>query len=177
VRDLSLHILDLAENSLRAEASIVCVTVEQDPGTNRLRLVIEDNGPGLSVPPDQAADPFYTTKQGKRTGLGLSFFRASAELAGGTMQLRPSDLGGLAVEATMQLNHIDRLPLGDLGSTFFSLACANPQVDLWCRIISPGQTRLLKLSDQIIPAGKKSNPILQAQHFARQVRAALNGLS
>jgi len=87
VRDLSLHLLDLLENSMKAGATVVAVTVAERPEADRLRLVVEDNGPGLGVPPAAATDPFYTTGLGKRTGLGLSPFHAAAEQAGGSLSL------------------------------------------------------------------------------------------
>jgi len=129
VRDLSLHILDLVENSIRAEASVVRVTIAIDPAADSLRIVIEDNGKGLKVSPEQAADPFYTTKGGKRTGLGLSFFREAAERAGGTMTVGKSELGGVCVAAEMRLNHVDRSPLGDVAATLSSVVCTSPEVD------------------------------------------------
>jgi anti-sigma regulatory factor (Ser/Thr protein kinase) len=130
VRDLSLHILDLIENSLRASATTVAVGLCADARRDVLRLVIEDNGPGLPVAAHEATDPFFTTKNGKRIGLGLSLFKATAERAGGTLELRKSGLGGLAVEARMQLSHVDRCPLGDLAATLCSIVCMNPRLDL-----------------------------------------------
>lgn len=109
MRELSLHVLDLMENSIRAGASVVSVTVRQDSARKRLRIVVADNGPGLAVPAKVAADPFFTTKRGKRTGLGLSLFAAASERAAGKLALRKSRLGGLSVEATMQLDHVDRV--------------------------------------------------------------------
>lgn len=119
-------------------------------------------------------DPFYTTKTGKRTGLGLSLFRASTELAGGSLTLGQSPLGGLAVEAAMQLRHVDRLPLGDLAATFFSAACTNPDVDFWCRLIEPGRNQVIKLSEisHALPPDKR-NPFRVAQNLSDQIRQAL----
>jgi hypothetical protein len=139
VRDLSLHILDLMENSIRAEASIVAVTIDIDPAADRLRIVIEDNGKGLKVSPEEAADPFYTTKGGKRTGLGLSFFREAAERAGGTMTVGKSELGGVRVAAEMRLNHVDRSPLGDVAATLSSVVCTNPNVDFQVNLRMSGE--------------------------------------
>lgn len=130
MRDLSLHILDLVENSLRAAATTVRVSLRADARRDLLTVLIEDNGSGLGVGPHQATDPFFTTKGGKRVGLGLSLLRATAEQAGGGLELRRGDLGGLAVEARMQLSHVDRCPLGDLAATFSTLVCANPHLDL-----------------------------------------------
>lgn len=134
MRELSLHILDLIENSIRAGASTISVRIEECPEQDRLEICVEDDGAGLRVPPDQAINPYYTTKEGKRTGLGLSLFQGAAEQAGGTLTIGPSGLGGTAVTAVMQLSHADREPLGDLATTFSSVVCTNPHLDLRCSI-------------------------------------------
>ena len=128
MRDLSLHVLDLIENSLRAGAQRVDLAIAQSAARDELTIEIEDDGPGLPVTAAQATDPFFTTKSGKRVGLGLSLFQAAAERAGGRMSLDRSALGGLAVRATMQLGHVDRNPLGDLGATMMTALCARPEV-------------------------------------------------
>lgn len=134
MRELSLHILDLMENAIRAGASVISVTVTEDHARDILEIIVEDNGPGLDIPFEVAIDPFYTTKHGKKTGLGLSLLRFRAEQAGGTLTLDTSELGGLAVKATMRLSHIDRSPLGDLAATLSSVVCTNPDLDLRYRI-------------------------------------------
>lgn len=155
MRDLSLHILDLMENSIRAEASVVAVTIAIEPATNSLRIAIEDNGKGLKVSPEQAADPFYTTKGGKRTGLGLSFFRETAERAGGTMTVGKSELGGVCVAAEMRLNHVDRSPLGDVAATVSSVVCSNPDVDFQVRLRLGGQESRLSAFEMGEEMGKR----------------------
>ena len=131
MRELALHILDLIENSIRAQATIVGVTISADPERDWLAIVIEDNGTGLQVTPAQALDPFYTTKNAKRTGLGLSLFQAAAEAAGGRLTIGKSELGavGVKVTAEMRLTHIDRTPLGDLSGTLAGVVCLNPEID------------------------------------------------
>jgi anti-sigma regulatory factor (Ser/Thr protein kinase) len=141
MRELSLHVLDLMENSIQAGASVVSVTVRQDSAHNRLRIVVADNGPGLAVAAEVAADPFFTTKRGKRTGLGLSLFAAAAERAAGKMVLRKSRMGGLSVEATMQLDHVDRAPLGDLAATLGAVAAANPKLEIRCLLVAGKRRR------------------------------------
>jgi hypothetical protein len=177
MRDLSLHILDLIENSIRAGASEVCLTVEEDFADNRMTIVVEDNGPGIDVPADTATDPFYTTKRGKKTGLGLSLFRAAAERAGGRLDLRQSSLGGLAVEATMELNHIDRSPLGDIAGTVSSLVCTNPDLDLRCHLRVGQQTRQVSVPDV---SGEMDNGsrcgLAVARQVSQKIREALEGL-
>jgi hypothetical protein len=134
LRELSLHILDLIENALRAGASVIEVGLEQDPQADRLAIRVEDNGPGLEMPPEQALDPFFSTKPGKKTGLGLSLFRFRLEQAGGRLTLGRSPLGGLAVRGEMALGHVDRSPLGDLATTLSTVAASSPQVELRCSL-------------------------------------------
>jgi signal transduction histidine kinase len=130
LRELSLHILDLIENALRAGARVIAVRIEEQPERDRLLLAVEDDGPGLAEPEERATDPFFTTKQGKKTGLGLSLFRFRVEQSGGRLQLHRSPLGGLAVQAELGLGHVDRSPLGDLASTLYGVVLANPQVEV-----------------------------------------------
>jgi signal transduction histidine kinase len=136
VRELALHILDLVENSIRAGATVVAVGVEANPATDRLRITIEDNGSGLKVTPHEALDPFYTTKAGKRTGLGLSLFQSAAAATGGSLTIGKSVLGsvGVSITAELGLSHIDRSPLGDLAGTLASVVCTNPEIDWRFRI-------------------------------------------
>ncbi len=75
-------------------------------------------------------DPFYTTKAGKKTGLGLSLFRQAAEAAGGELVVGESaELGGVAVQARMSLTDVDRPPLGDVAMTLFTMALTNPDIE------------------------------------------------
>ena len=174
MRDLSLHILDLIENSIRAEASVISVTIAEDPAADSLAIVVEDNGPGLSVPPEKAADPFYTTKSGKRTGLGLSLLRGAAERAEGGLTLGTSALGGLAVTATMRLGHVDRSPMGDLAATFSSVVCTNPGLDLRCRFRVGEREWVVRSSDvaKELPAGERCG-LAVARRVSERIKAGL----
>jgi signal transduction histidine kinase len=147
LRELSLHILDLIENAVAAGASRIAVELTQEAAWNLMRIVVEDDGPGLSVSPETAMDPFYTTKNGKKTGLGLSLFRFRIEQAGGELILDRSSLGGLAVRATMSLVHVDRNPLGDLAATLSSVVAANPMLELSLRIRSGGCEQVIESSE------------------------------
>jgi anti-sigma regulatory factor (Ser/Thr protein kinase) len=174
VRDLSLHLLDLIENAIRAEATVVAVTVVEDTACDRLKLVVEDNGPGLSVPPEVALNPFYTTKEGKRTGLGLSLIQGAAQRAGGGVELGRSPLGGLAVTATMQLSHVDRSPMGDLAATISSVVCTNPEIDLRCRFVVGPREWGVRSSDveKELPYGGRGG-LAVARRLAEKVREGL----
>lgn len=177
MRDLSLHILDLVENSIRAGASEVRIAVSQSVPEDLLRIVIEDNGPGLAVPQDVALDPFYTTKKGKRVGLGLSLFREAAEQAGGYLALCKSELGGLAVEAVMRLSHVDRPPLGDLAGVVSAVVCTNPGLSLCCTLRVEPQQFTVRVSDvlQSLSAEERCS-LAVARAMAERTRQAIGAL-
>jgi len=137
MRELALHILDICENSVRAGATAINLTLELDPAAEWLTICVEDNGKGLSVTPEQALDPFYTTKTGKRTGLGLSLFKAAAEQASGTFHLGESPTGGVSIKASFAYHHVDRMPLGDLAATFLAILLGNPELHLLCSFVGP----------------------------------------
>jgi signal transduction histidine kinase len=174
VRDLSLHILDLAENSLPAGATIIAVTVAADDAADRLTILVEDNGPGLSVPPEVAADPFYTTKSGKQVGLGLALMKGAAERAGGTAVIGSSALGGVAVKAEMGLSHIDRTPLGDLATTVSTLVCTHPDVDFRITLRRGNEEQTLRSLDLAPGAG---SPLALAHQVAKILEKTLQNLT
>lgn len=178
MRELSLHILDLIENSIRAGASVIVVNVAEDAEQDVLEIDVEDNGSGLQVLPERAMDPYFTTKDGKRTGLGLSLFRASAEQAGGGLTIEKSPMGGVAVRVRMQLDHVDRRPLGDLATTLSSVVCTNPGLDVWCRVTSRDGERLVRASDvlQQLDVSERCGLAI-ARRFSEEIRTALTVLS
>jgi hypothetical protein len=92
-------------------------------------------------------DPFFTTKPGKRTGLGLSLFRLAAEQAGGGLELGRSELGGTCVRAEFRLSHVDRAPLGDLAATVLSVLSTNPGLDLRCSLRAGGGERVVSVAE------------------------------
>src|SRR5665647_3587992 len=89
MHDLSLYLLEVLENSTRAGATRVDVELCVDHAADELRLAVDDDGRGLTATPEQTLDPFYTTKPGKKTGLGLSLLKADAQAAGGDLQIGP----------------------------------------------------------------------------------------
>jgi signal transduction histidine kinase len=121
----------MIENSLRAGAGAIAVRVWIEPDRELLTISVDDDGPGLGVKPGLATNPFFTTKKGKKTGLGLALFREAVEAAGGDLALhRSAELGGLAIEAVMRLSHVDRPPLGDVVASVAVMAATNPAVAL-----------------------------------------------
>ena len=147
MHDLSLHILDLIENSVHAQASIVAIHMEIDKKLNWLCVQVEDDGEGMQASSERTLDPFYTTARSKKVGLGLSLLKAAAESAGGQLTLsRSEELGGTLVKATMGLTHVDRPPFGDLAATISTMILANPFVDFHLRLDSNDRSFDFRLS-------------------------------
>jgi signal transduction histidine kinase len=157
MQELSLHVLDLLENSARAGATAISVTVDEDAERDLLAIGVEDDGPGLPVPAEQALDPFFTTKEAKRTGLGLSLFRLAAEQAGGGLEAGRSELlGGAAVRARLGLRNIDRAPLGDLAATVLSILLTHEGLDVLCTLRAAGGERVVSTAAVAVELGGES---------------------
>jgi signal transduction histidine kinase len=145
MHDLSLYLLDILENSVRAGATVVATTIVADRAADQLSMVIEDDGPGLPVEPEQALDPFFTTKQHKKTGLGLSLFRQAAEAAGGGLTVDRSDeLGGVRVHAWMRLADVDRPPFGDVAASLATMIVTNPEIEFRVAVDDDGARTSLR---------------------------------
>ena len=128
--EISLNILDVAENSTRAGASLVSITVSADTKADRLTVVIEDDGCGMAE--EQLArvtDPFFTTRTTRKVGLGVPFFKEAAELTGGSFAIQSEPGKGTTVTAVFVLSSIDRMPLGDISSTIHTLILYHPETD------------------------------------------------
>lgn len=120
MQELSLNILDIAQNSVKAGATLVRVGVTVE--ANALTIEIADNGCGMS--PEflqRVTDPFTTTRTTRKVGLGIPLFKQSAEMTGGSFSISSEPGVGTAVRATFVLDSIDRMPLGDLADTVCSL--------------------------------------------------------
>jgi K+-sensing histidine kinase KdpD len=131
MEDLSLHIMDIVENSLRAGADHIDILLSEDSTDNMLVLEIEDNGKGMEHEKIKEADnPFFTTKDKKKFGLGLSLLSQACEEAGGHMKVERGSIGGLKVTASFYKNHVDMKPMGNIDRTLKVLRAANPDVQL-----------------------------------------------
>ena len=141
MKELSLHILDVAENGISAGADIVRVEVDEALGENRFKIIITDNGRGISD--DILAgvtNPFYTTRTTRRVGLGLSLLESAARRCAGSMRIESAPGKGTRIIAEFKHDHIDRAPLGDIISTMTTLIMGNPDVDFeYCHQIDGTQ--------------------------------------
>lgn len=129
MRELSLHLLDIAENSISANAKNITIRVIENSNTDLLQMSVEDDGKGMS--PEMLAvviDPFTTTRTTRKVGLGIPLLKAAAEACNGFLTIT-SEIGkGTSLTVQFQRSHIDRMPIGDLAGTVLHLLVANPQV-------------------------------------------------
>lgn len=130
MKDLSLHILDIVQNSIRAKSTLIGIEIDEQPNENQLIITITDNGTGMSPEQLQSAiDPFYTSRSTRKVGLGLSLFKQNSEMTGGSFRIE-SELGkGTKVTAVFGLNHIDRPIMGDLVGTLLILICSSEEIN------------------------------------------------
>ncbi|MGA3243923.1 MAG: ATP-binding protein [Bacteroidota bacterium] len=131
MEDLSLHILDIAENSIMAGAHNISITLNENSAQDLLTIEIGDDGKGMSGDiVEKVADPFYTSRTTRKVGLGLALFREAAAIANGSMEVQSTPDAGTTVRATFQLSHIDRKPLGNMVETITSLLCSSAEVNI-----------------------------------------------
>ena len=125
-----MNILDVAENSVRAGASLVEISVDEQPQADLLSVTVSDNGCGMT--PEQVknvTDPFYTTRTTRKVGLGVPFFKMAAELTGGRLEIKSEVGAGTTIKADFVRSSIDLMPLGDINETIGTLIHCNPQID------------------------------------------------
>ncbi len=128
--EIALNILDIAENSVRADASLIGITVSVQPEEDTLTVSIKDDGCGMTTEQaEKVQDPFFTTRTTRKVGLGVPFFKQAAESAGGSFQIGSEEGKGTEVTAVFRLSHIDRMPLGDISSVIHTLIVFNEQID------------------------------------------------
>lgn len=131
MQELSMNILDIAENSVSAGASLIEITLSQNTARHLQKLTIRDNGKGM--PPEmvqKVTDPFTTSRTTRKVGLGLPFLKMAAEQTGGAMSIESTPGVGTTVTASFTLGHIDLMPLGDIGGSISVLCQANPNLDV-----------------------------------------------
>jgi hypothetical protein len=176
LEDLSLHILDIGENSIASGASLVHITIDENTRENTLLLEIRDNGTGLDEEAQKnALDPFYTTKGTRSVGLGLPMLAQAAREAGGELNLRSEEGKGTTVSARFVLDHIDRKPLGNIAETLVALIAAKgEEMDFLYRHVKNGKDFLLDTRE--VKAELKDVPITHPRVLNYLKEAVNNGL-
>lgn len=131
MRELSLHILDLVENSLKAGAGKVEIKITEDTEEDLLTIEISDDGMGMdSEMVKKVCDPFVTSRKERNVGLGLALIKAATERCDGNFQVQSEPGKGTEIKAVFKHSHIDRAPLGDMAATLLTIIQANPKMEL-----------------------------------------------
>ena len=128
--EISLNILDVAQNSVRADATLTTIKIAADTAADRLLTSVTDNGRGMTADQvEHVIDPFFTTRTTRKVGLGVPFFKMAAEITGGSFSIESTPGVGTCTTAIFVLSSIDRMPLGDIASTMVSLIGVRPDLD------------------------------------------------
>ena len=129
MRELSLHLLDIAENSIAANASEIRVSVIESSLLDLLQMSVQDNGKGMDAETAaQVVDPFYTSRTTRKVGLGIPLLKEAAEACNGFLTLQSEPGVGTRLDVQFQRSHIDRMPLGNVADTFIQLLVMNPSI-------------------------------------------------
>lgn len=130
MKDLSLHILDIAQNSITAKATLIQIAIVEDTVADTYTITITDNGYG--IPPDMLArvtDPYTTSRTTRKVGLGIPLFKQNAERTGGGLTITSEVGKGTVLTAAFVHSNIDRPVLGDIAGVVVILVSANPSID------------------------------------------------
>lgn len=142
--ELSLHILDIVQNSIAAQANLIEITVIQDQKADIVTIEITDNGKGMNEEQvKKATDPYFTSRTTRKVGMGLSLFKQAAELCNGALTIESKSGIGTKIKVFMQYSHIDRQPLGDIAGTIVLLISSNPTIDFIYKQITNKGTYVL----------------------------------
>ena len=129
MQTLSDHILDIAQNSIRAQASRVEIDLQENATEDSLVITIKDNGCGMDeATVVKVTDPFFTSRTVRKVGLGIPLFKQNAEATGGTLKIKSKPGKGTTIEANFGLSHWDRPPMGDIAGSIVILVSANPEI-------------------------------------------------
>jgi hypothetical protein len=140
---LSLNILDIVQNSVRAKADEISIEINESADSDLYRIVVNDNGTGIPEDIlDNVTDPFVTTRTKRRMGLGLSLLKYHAELAAGNLKIKSEKEKGTMITALFSFSHIDRQPLGDIAGVLKILIAANPNINyIYRHVTDKGEFR------------------------------------
>lgn len=175
MRELSLHLLDIAENSVAANATQVKLAVIEDDRTDLLQMSVEDNGKGMDAETvAKITDPFVTSRTTRKVGLGLPLLKEAAEACNGFLKIT-SQLGvGTRVEVQFQRSHIDRMPLGNLAETYFQLLILNSQIN-WT-FLYRFNDRAFELDDHEIKSSLDGIPFTEPEIIAALRKMISDGI-
>jgi hypothetical protein len=129
MREIALHLLDIAENSAAADSRNISIETHEDLFRDLLIASVTDDGRGMDAQTARyVQDPFYTTRTTRKVGLGIPLLKLAAEQADGSFSLQSEPGKGTKVEAVFRHSNIDRMPLGDLSSTYLTVLISHPTI-------------------------------------------------
>lgn len=132
MNELSLHILDICQNSIRADANLIKIIIEEDIKNDCYKIIIGDNGHGMNEKTlSEVSDPFFTTRTTRKVGLGVSLFKMAAEMCEGNFSVDSIVNKGTIITAIFKHSHIDRAPLGDISETIMILMLNEKDIDIY----------------------------------------------
>lgn len=139
MKEISMHILDIVMNSVKAKATLIEIFIEDSIKNNWLKIIIKDNGTGMdSEMIKLSTNPFFTTRTTRRVGLGLSMLKENCERCNGYLTIN-SKLGeGTAVECCFERDNIDRAPLGNMGDTIMTIINSLKDCELVYKHVTDG---------------------------------------
>jgi hypothetical protein len=169
--------MDVAENGITAGARRICILIEEDLAENRLKIVIKDNGKGISSDMlSKVTDPFVTSRTTRRVGLGLSLLKEAATRCDGDFMIESEPGKGTVVTATFRHDHIDRAPLGDIAGTIAVLIAGNPDVDFVYDHVIDGKSFSFDTGKLRMELGKSPADPNVLFHLRKQIEGELEKL-
>jgi len=155
--DICAHIVDLAVNSISAGAKHVKISIEKSNIKNELFIKVSDDGKGIDEATiKQVIDPFFSTKTGRKVGLGIPLLKGTAETCGGSFHIASIEGKGTEIMASFPLNHPDLPPIGNIKDTILVLSISNPEIDFFFDI---------------------KNDIMNFTFNTKEIKTLLNGLT
>jgi anti-sigma regulatory factor (Ser/Thr protein kinase) len=165
MRELALHLMDIAENSVAAQASAITIEVMENSASDRLWMCVRDNGVGMDAEMiKRVTDPFVTSRTTRKVGLGIPLLKAAAQMCNGDLIIESTPGCGTNVETDFQRSHIDRMPLGNLASTWYSLVVAFPEIH-WVFLYQVDDNKFL-FDDQPIKEALMGIPLTEPDVLA-----------
>lgn len=148
MRDIAMHINDISQNSISAEASSIKITIAIETAKNLLQMIVADNGKGIEASVlKQITDPFVSTRTTRKIGLGLALLQQNVNQTGGKLEIESQIGVGTKVSAIFIYNHIDCPPLGDLAANIALLLCGNEKINWIIEIVQDGKNYTISSID------------------------------
>ena len=130
MRELSLNVLDIVQNSISAKATVIEIELLEHIEKDLLEINILDNGKGMTEEQVKSViDPFFTTRTTRKVGLGIPLFKMAAEMSGGWLDIKSEVGKGTRVYTSYGYSNVDRMPVGDMNGTVSMLIRMNPDID------------------------------------------------